>query len=203
MSDPPFHFGCILLAAGASKRMGQPKQLLPIAGRPLVAHAVAAALASPAWPVVVVLGADAEKIKPALAGLPLLIAQNYEWPEGLASSIRTGLVMLENFSTALDAVLIAPADLPAFSADSIAGLVAALRAGRHSIAAARYAGCIGSPALFARTHFSALHALRGEEGARSLLTAHAEAVVAVDLPELAFDLDTPDDYERFKQSKSL
>ena len=78
MSEAPFHFGCVLLAAGASKRMGQPKQLLPIAGRPLVAHVAAAALASPAWPVVVVLGADAEKIKPLLAGLPLLIAQNYE-----------------------------------------------------------------------------------------------------------------------------
>lgn len=200
MSEAPFHFGCVLLAAGASKRMGQPKQLLPIAGRPLVAHVAAAALASPAWPVVVVLGADAEKIKPLLAGLPLLIAQNYEWPEGLASSIRTGLVMLENFSQALDAVLIAPADLPAFSADAIMRLVAALRAGPYSIAAARYAGRLGSPALFARVHFAALHALHGEEGARSLLTAHADAVAAVDLPELALDLDTPGDYERLKQA---
>jgi CTP:molybdopterin cytidylyltransferase MocA len=202
MSESSFHFGCILLAAGASTRMGQPKQLLPIAGRPLVAHAAAAALASSAWPVVVVLGADAEKIRPALAGLPLLIAQNHGWPEGLASSIRTGLIMLENFSTALDAVLIAPADLPAFSADAIARLVAAFRAGPHDIAAARYAGRLGSPALFARAHFIALHALRGEEGARALLTAHAEAVAAVDLPELALDLDTPDDYERFKQSRN-
>jgi len=202
MSEAPFHFGCVLLAAGASKRMGQPKQLLPIAGRPLVAHAAVAALASPAWPVVVVLGADADKIKPALAGLPLLIAQNHEWPEGLASSIRTGLVMLENFSTALDAVLIAPADLPAFSANCIARLVAALREGRHGIAAARYAGRLGSPALFSRAHFAALHALRGEEGARPLLTAHADAVAAVDLPELALDLDTPEDYERFTKGSN-
>lgn len=202
MSETPFHFGCILLAAGASHRMGQPKQLLSIAGRPLVAHVAAAALASPAWPVVVVLGADAEKIKPALAGLPLLIAQNYEWPEGLASSIRTGLVMLENFSTALDAVLIAPADLPAFSADAIMRLVAVLRAGPHSIVAARYAGCIGSPALFARVHFPALHALRGEEGARALLADNTDAVAAVDLPEFALDLDTPDDYERFTKGST-
>jgi molybdenum cofactor cytidylyltransferase len=202
MSEAPFHFGCILLAAGASKRMGQPKQLLPIAGRPLIAHVAAAALASSAWPVVVVLGADAEKIRPALAGLPLLIAQNHSWPEGLASSIRTGLIMLENFSQALDAVLIAPADLPAFSADAIARLVAALRAGHHSIAAARHAGRLGSPALFSRVHFATLHALRGEEGARALLMTHANTVAAVDLPELALDLDTPDDYERFRQSRS-
>jgi molybdenum cofactor cytidylyltransferase len=197
MSEPSFRFGCILLAAGASKRMGQPKQLLPIAGRPLVAHVAMAALASPAWPVVVVLGADAEKIRPALAVFPLLIAQNHDWPEGLASSIRTGLIMLENFSATLDAVLIAPADLPAFSADAIMRLVAAFRATHHHIAAARYAGRLGSPALFARAHFAALHALRGEEGARALLIAHADDVAAVDLPELALDLDTPDDYERF------
>lgn len=202
MIENSFHFGCILLAAGASERMGQPKQLLPIAGQPLVAHAAAAALASPAWPVVVVLGADAEKIRPVLAHFPLLIAQNYDWPEGLGSSIRTGLIMLENFSQSLDAVLIAPADLPAFSADAIARLVAALRAGHHSIAAARYDGHLGSPALFARAHFAALHALRGEDGARALLTAHADAVAAVDLPELALDLDTPEDYERFTKENN-
>jgi molybdenum cofactor cytidylyltransferase len=176
--------------------MGQPKQLLPIAGRPLVAHAAEAALASPAWPVVVVLGAHAEKIRPALARLPLLIAQNPGWAEGLASSIRAGLATLETFSRTLDAVLIAPADLPAFSAGAIAKLVAALHATGHSIAAARYAGRLGSPALFARSHFASLRALRGDEGARPLLAVHA--VAAVDLPELALDLDTPADYEKFR-----
>src|SRR5580693_2630108 len=138
MSEPNFRFGCILLAAGASTRMGQPKQLLPVAGRPLIAHAASAALDSPAWPVVVVLGAHAEKIRPALARLPLLIAQNPAWQEGLASSIRTGLATLENFSRTLDAVLIAPADLPAFSAAAIARLVAAYHTTGHGIAAARY-----------------------------------------------------------------
>jgi molybdenum cofactor cytidylyltransferase len=178
--------------------MGQPKQLLPIAGRPLVAHAAEAALASPAWPVVVVLGAHAEKIRPALARLPLLIAQNPGWAEGLASSIRAGLATLETFSRTLDAVLIAPADLPAFSAGAIAKLVAALHATGHSIAAARYAGRLGSPALFARSHFASLRALRGDEGARPLLAAHAGAIAAVDLPELALDLDTPADYEKLQ-----
>jgi molybdenum cofactor cytidylyltransferase len=199
MSEPHFHFGCILLAAGASTRMGEPKQLLPIAGRPLIAHAAAAALGSPAWPVVVVLGAHAEKIRPALARLPLLIAQNPAWQEGLASSIRTGLDALEIFSRTLDAVLIVPADLPAFSAAAVARLVAAYHTAGHDIAAARYAGHLGSPALFARAHFASLRALHGDQGARTLLAAHADTVAAVDLPELELDLDTPADYKHLKQ----
>jgi molybdenum cofactor cytidylyltransferase len=202
MSEPRFHFGCILLAAGASTRMGQPKQLLPIAGRPLIAHAAAAALGSPAWPVVVVLGAHAEKIRPSLARLPLLIVQNPAWQEGLASSIRTGLAALENFSPAFDAVLIVPADLPAFSADTVARLVAAHHATGHGIAAARYAGRLSSPALFARAHFASLRALRGDEGARRLLAAHADTVAAVDLPELELDLDTPADYEHLTRGST-
>ncbi len=196
MSETPFRFGCILLAAGASTRMGRPKQLLPIAGQPLVARAAEAALASPAWPVVVVLGAHAAEIHPALARLPVLIAENTAWAEGLGSSIRTGLTALEKFSRSLDAALIALADQPAFSADAVARLVAAHRTNNSGLTAARYAGRLGVPALFARKHFPLLHALRGDEGARAILTAHSTDVAAVDLPELAFDLDTPADYEK-------
>jgi CTP:molybdopterin cytidylyltransferase MocA len=197
MSETPFRFGCILLAAGASTRMGRPKQLLPVAGQPLVARAAEAALASPAWPVVVVLGAHAAEIHPALARLPVLIAENAAWAEGLGSSIRAGLAALEKFSRTLDAALIALADQPAFSADAVARLVAAHRTNNSGLTAARYAGRLGVPALFARKHFSLLHALRGDEGARAILAAHAGQVTAVDLPELALDLDTPADYEKF------
>jgi molybdenum cofactor cytidylyltransferase len=197
MSEPPFRFGCILLAAGASTRMGRPKQLLPVAGQPLVARAAGAALASPAWPVVVVLGAHAEKIRPVLAHLPVLIAENPGWAEGLGSSIRAGVAALEKFSRSLDAALIALADQPAFSADAVARLVAAHETNGPGLTAARYAGRLGVPALFARKHFPALHALRGDEGARAILAAHAEQVAAVDLPQLALDLDTPADYEKF------
>jgi len=188
------HFGAVILAAGASTRMGEPKQLLPLEGRPLLVRAVEAALASPAWPVVVVVGAHADKIRPVLARHPVLVAENPAWAEGMASSLRAGIDTLRQFSRSLDAALIALCDQPAFSAEAIAHLVAAQRTTGRSIVAARYAERLGAPALFLREHFAALAALTGEEGARTLLQQHADRVAAVDLPELAIDLDTPGDY---------
>ena len=178
--------------------MGTPKQLLELDGKPLLVRAVETALASPAWPVVVVLGAHAEKIRPSLARLPVLVTENPAWAEGMAASIRAGVTTLQQFSRHLDAALLALCDQPAFSADTIAQLVAAQRTSGRSIVAARYAGRQGAPALFLREHFPALTALTGEEGARALLNDHPERVAAVDLPELALDLDAPDDLAKLK-----
>jgi molybdenum cofactor cytidylyltransferase len=187
-------FGAVILAAGASTRMGTPKQLLELEGKPLVVRAVEAALASPAWPVVVVLGAHEEQIRPGLARLPVLIAENAAWSEGMASSIRTGVMTLGQFSRAIDAVVIALCDQPAFSAAVIAQLVAAQRTTGRSIVAAHYHGRNGAPALFMREHFPALTALTGEEGARALLNGDPSQIATVDLPALALDLDTPGDF---------
>ena len=189
----PFRFGVVILAAGASSRMGAPKQLLALEGRPLLVRAAEAALASPAWPVIVVLGARAEQIRPVLARLPVLVTENPAWSEGMAASIRAGVTTLQQFSRHLDGVVIALCDQPAFSAASIARLVAAQRQTGRSIVAARYSGRHGAPALFLREHFPTLAALTGEEGARALLNADPARVAPVDLPELAVDLDTPED----------
>ncbi len=186
-----YRFGAVILAAGASTRMGEPKQLLELDGRPLLVRAVEAALASPAWPVVVVLGAQAERIRPVLAKLPVLVAENPEWSEGMAASIRAGVRTLTQFSRGLDGALVALCDQPAFGPGTIAALAAAQRATGRSIVAARYAGRRGAPALFGRTHFATLTNLTGEAGARALLNGPEGEVAAVDLPELSLDLDTP------------
>ena len=201
-NSPVLRFGAVILAAGASTRMGAPKQLLELRGKPLLVHAVEAALASPAWPVVVVLGAHAEKIEPTLARLPVLVVENEAWTEGMASSIRSGIGTLRQFSRALDAALIALCDQPAFSAATIMQLVAAQRDTGRSIVASRYAGRQGAPALFLREHFPALAALTGEEGARTLLNGDSSRVAAVDLPALAVDLDTPADFAALQQTKT-
>lgn len=197
-SPARFRFGAVILAAGSSSRMGTPKQLLEIEGRPLIVRAVEAALASPAWPVVVVLGAHAEKIRPALARLPVLIAENPAWSEGMAASIRTGITTLGQFSRTLDGALLALCDQPAFSTDVITQLAAAQTRSGRGIVAARYSGRNGAPALFLRNHFPTLAGLTGEEGARALLNGNPTEVAPVDLPELAVDLDTPEDFARAK-----
>jgi molybdenum cofactor cytidylyltransferase len=195
----PLRFGAVILAAGASTRMGTPKQLLELDGQPLLVRAVDAALASEAWPVVVVVGANAEAIRPLLARRPILLAENAAWAEGMASSIRAGVATLRQFSRALDGAVIALCDQPAFSADTIAQLVAAQQATGRSIVAARYGGRQGAPALFLREHFPTLAALTGEEGARALLNDDPTRVAAVELPALALDLDTPADFAAAKR----
>lgn len=198
--SPEFRFGAVILAAGASTRMGTPKQLLPVEGRPLIVRTVEAALASPAWPVIVVLGARAEQIRPVLARLPVLIAENPAWAEGMAASIRAGLTTLRQFSRALDGVLVALCDQPGFSAGTIEQLLAAQRQHGRGIVAAHYHGRNGAPAFFLREHFPALAALTGEEGARALLNGTPESVTSVDLPALGVDLDTPADYTALQKA---
>lgn len=198
MADGISRFGVVILAAGASTRMGQPKQLLEVGGQPLLVRTVQAALASPAWPVVVVLGANAEQIRPALARLPLLITENPAWAEGMAASIRAGVATVQQFSRQIEAAVIALCDQPAFSAATIMQLVAAQRATGRSIVAARYAQRHGAPALFLREHFPTLTHLTGEEGARALLNDHPDRIASVNLPELAVDLDTPADLAAFR-----
>jgi molybdenum cofactor cytidylyltransferase len=194
-APPP---GFILLAAGASRRLGQPKQLLPIEGEPLVVRAARAALAVPVWPVIVVLGANAPLIRPLLLPLPVLIAENPEWSEGMASSIRCGVATLESFSRSIDSVVIAACDQPAMTAEVLSRLIEAYRKAGRSICAARYRSRLGVPAVFDRRWFPSLATLSGDTGARGLL-AEADArgdAAAIDLPELAHDIDEPGDYER-------
>lgn len=196
-STPAPRCGLILLAAGASTRMGRPKQLIPVEGRPLLERAVLAGLAVPVWPIVVVLGAHADSLRPTLARHPVLIAENPAWAEGMASSLRAGLATLDAFSPRIDFALVALCDQPAFSADTIRRLLATQAETGRSLVAARYQGHLGAPALFSREHFAALSALTGDEGARKLMTRiPPETIAAVDLPEFALDLDTPDDVAR-------
>lgn len=188
----------VILAAGASSRMGRPKQLLPVEGQPLLTRAVAACLDVSAWPVVVVLGAHAGQVRPSITRFPVLIAENEAWSEGMASSIRTGLSTVSSFSRAIDAVMITLCDQPALRSATLQRLIDEQRRTNASIVAARYGGRLAVPALFTRRHFPALAALSGDEGARSVLNAApASTVTAVDCPELAVDFDTPEDYARY------
>lgn len=195
--QPPFRLGAIVLAAGGSSRMGSTKQLLEIGGKALVSRAVDAVLGSRADPVVVVLGADAERVRAAIARRPVVTVVNADWPEGLSSSIRAGLSALLSAAPGLDAVVVALCDQPALSSEALARL-AALHRSTGRIAAARYGGRNGAPAVFGREHFAALGALSGDQGARALLNGRPEAVAALDLPELGADLDTPADLRAWR-----
>jgi CTP:molybdopterin cytidylyltransferase MocA len=159
-----------------------------------VVRAAEAALASRGWPVVVVLGAHADLIRPLLATRPVLIAENPAWSEGMASSLRAGIAVIQQFSRGMDAAMFALCDQPAFSGATVDRFVETQRITGRSIVAARYSGRNGAPALFLREHFAALATLTGEEGARAMLNQKPEYVASIDLPEFAIDLDTPEDF---------
>jgi molybdenum cofactor cytidylyltransferase len=195
-----FKLGAVVLAAGGSSRMGTTKQLVCIEGKSLVARAADAALRSGADPVVVVVGADAARVRAEVAFLPILSVLNSQWATGLASSIRVGIGALLEAEPELDAVLVTPCDQPALSAEVISRLTD-LHRSTGRIAAARYDGRNGAPAVFGRADFGALAGLTGDAGARRLLNSDSGNVASAEMPELGSDLDTPADYTAWVSSR--
>jgi molybdenum cofactor cytidylyltransferase len=190
--------GLVILAAGASMRMGAAKQLLPFRGRTLLRHTTEEALASACRPIVVVLGAHAERLQQEITELPVQVVVNARWSEGMGTSIRAGIEALTAGpgGDEVGAAVLAVCDQPFFSAGIIHELIAATPAFRHALVAASYEGTRGTPALFSRSLFPELLALDGHEGARRVIQAHPDETLAIPFPEGALDVDTPEDYAR-------
>jgi len=180
----------VVLAAGASTRFGSPKQLVRVAGRPLLHSALARAADVAGSAVSVVLGAHAAELTPLLTHSQALIVINRDWREGIASSIRAGVSRLP---PSCNAVLLMLADQAAVTAEDLKRLVSAWRRQPDYIVAARYGMTTGVPAVFPRSVFSDLGALRGDTGARALLQRNPDRVVRVPMASAAIDIDTPED----------
>jgi molybdenum cofactor cytidylyltransferase len=190
--------GLIILAAGASTRMGTPKQLLTYRGCTLIRHMAEVAIASVCQPIAIVLGANGERIKPEISQFPLQIVENQQWQEGMSSSIQVGLEALLAVNQHLDAVAIALCDQPFVSPQTLNQLVEAYHLTGKPIIASEYAGTFGVPALFSRTLFSELMNLKNTEGAKQLIKRHIHEVFSIPFPDGAIDIDTPKDYEQLK-----
>lgn len=195
MHEPASMTGAVVLAAGGSSRLGQPKQLLRVSGATLLERTVDALLADARiWPVVVVLGASGPEVRAAVARRPVLFAENAAWAEGMASSLRTGLGTLRQFSRGVNAALFALCDQPAFDVQVVRQLVDAYTRNPTGAVAAVYDGHAGAPAILSRDMFPALEQLTGDQGARKLLAQlPPSALKTLDLPQLAIDVDTPED----------
>lgn len=191
----------IILAAGASRRMGQPKQLLPVSGHPLLRGVARAAVDARVGPVCVVLGANAEKIRPSLDGLMVDTIVNDAWEEGMGASIRAGLTAMAHLLPALRGIIVALGDQPGMSAAHLLRLIQTQYDSGKSIVASRCAGKLSPPVWFAPTHFPALRTLCGDAGARALLQANPRETAVVDADDLS-DLDTPDDYAEFLKRRA-
>lgn len=182
----------VVLAAGRSRRMGQNKLLLPLAGKPLLAHAVDAALGSLAAEVWVVLGARAETIRRALGKRPVRFLENPRWAEGQATSLQAALERLPDWSAG---VLFLAGDMPLVSAVHLDRLIG--HWGPAAVVWSGYGEGRGIPALFGSGTFPAFQGLRGDGGGRMLAGRFPETVVTAPFPPL--DVDTPADYEEVRR----
>lgn len=186
--------GALILAAGGSTRLGQPKQLLAIGGESLVQRAIRVATDAGCAPIVAVVGDQRERIEANLRQTSAQIVHNADWERGVGGSIRCGLGQLLK----LDAVVVMACDQPLVDAALIRALIAESETSAKPIVTCSYAQTLGIPALFDRSCFEALRELPDDSGAKPLIEADLSRVARVEFEAAALDIDTPADAARLQ-----
>ena len=193
----------IILAAGASRRLGRPKQLVQVGGERLLDRAVRVVTESGIGPIVVVLGAHREAVLAEAmpqADFPLVrTVFNPNWERGIGSSIQLGARAALDQSSAVDGLMILVCDQPLLSVRHIVALLSAFApSGQQVIAASIYAGTIGIPAVFPSSYFERLKNLDGDTGARSILRDPSSRIRPIVFEGGERDIDTAQDLAAFE-----
>ncbi|HUD74323.1 MAG TPA: nucleotidyltransferase family protein [Terracidiphilus sp.] len=184
----------IVLAAGASRRLGQPKQLLMHGGEMMIERAIRLVNEAGAAPVITVLGAFHELIREAVQLSNFTPVINNAWNQGISTSIQAGLAALLDGDPQTPGALILACDQPRLSAEHLRAMLEAFCAeAAPAIVASSYQGVLGIPAVFPREVFAELCALRGDKGARSLLMQPPCPLVALPFSGGEIDIDLPAD----------
>jgi CTP:molybdopterin cytidylyltransferase MocA len=189
----------IILAAGGSRRLGQPKQLLAYRGETLLNRAIRIAAEAGASPVLPVLGADFESIRNSIQSSTAIPVHNDRWRQGMGSSIVAGMRSLGVCAPDAEAALLMSCDQPRLTAEHLHALIVAFGSqASPAIAASAYAGVNGVPAVFPRETFDQLRGLHGDKGARSIIEAATCPVVAIGFPDGDLDIDAPEDLAKLE-----
>lgn len=190
-------FAAILLAAGSSSRLGQPKQLVRVAGESLVRRAACQLLNLNPVSAIVVTGFASDAVKHELYDLPVRFARNDNWEQGMGGSIACGI---QNISEEVDGALITVCDQWRIEDIDLIQLISAWSSDISSISVAswhdRKTFIYGVPALFARKYFRELKILKGNKGAKTLIGQHLNEVQFIEMENAACDLDRPEDLEQ-------
>lgn len=195
MNDIPI----ILLAAGGSGRMGQPKQLLRWGNSTLIENRVEILLDC-GNPLYVVLGSEAKKISSLLKKYPVRLVFNPHWEKGMGTSVASGMKQLLAELPSADAVLFALVDQPLVTASHFCLLIEKIEVGKEQILVSRSdSGWEGVPAVFDRFYFTELENLDGKLGAKTLIGKHPENVISINAGNLLADMDTPERYRELQE----
>ena len=188
----------IVLAAGESKRMGRPKQLLEWRGRPLLQHALESLINSAVDEIILVLGHEADRIREALPALPIKIVINPDYQQGMASSLRRGLLATDRSS---EAFLVLLADQPGIGPEIVNTIIRSFRQAdpKRGLVRPVYRGRRGHPVLIGAQYRKEALRLTGDVGARQILMNHPEDILEVEMESdvILRDIDTPDEYQEY------
>jgi molybdenum cofactor cytidylyltransferase len=188
----------ILLAAGESKRMGRPKQLLEWRGKTLLQHSLESLINSDADEIILVLGHEADRIRKSLSALPIKTVINPDYKQGMASSLRHGLLAMDRGS---EAFLVLLADQPGIGPEVINILIRTFQQAdpKRGIVRPVYRGLQGHPVLIGVRYLQEALQLQGDVGARRILMNHPEDILEIDLDRDAVlkDIDTPEEYQKY------
>lgn len=193
----------IILAAGSSSRLGQPKQLLTYQSQSLLQHIVSLVSILPSVTPAVVIGANREIIEANLLSADIKIIINDEWQQGMASSIKAGLRAMLETNPSLDGCLFAVCDQPYISTALLNEIIAVHAQTGKGIIAAAYADTLGTPVFFSKKYFDNLLALNNDEGAKKIIRQYAADVASVPFPNGEVDIDTLEDYHRLLNAEPI
>lgn len=188
----------IILAAGASSRMGAPKQLLLVDGKTLIKRICETAMDTPCHPIVTVLGANRNLIRKETDRMPITVIDNPQWENGMSSSIKMGLAGAYMTEKAIEAAIFLTVDMPYVNAELINKMIEKAESDEKiEIVACKYDSQMGIPVLFKRTLFTDLLELTGDEGAKKIVMKNKDKTAFINFPEGKLDLDTIDEYRNF------
>lgn len=203
----PYKISAMVLAAGQSSRFndgkegGRNKLLEPVAGKPMLRHAVEAALASAADPVIVVTGNESAEIRAVLCDLPVIFCDNPDFSNGFSSSLKCGL---NTVPEDCDGTLILLGDMPGVNARLLDRMIAGFDpAGDRAIVVATHSGQRGNPVLWARRFFGEMRNLAGDKGARSLFGHYPGLICEVEADNDAplTDIDTQEALQAYQEQR--
>ncbi len=183
----------ILLAAGASKRLGKPKQLLKLGENFLINHIIGVMNRSAGSRIYVVLGAYADDIKQVLTGDNINVVFNPDWEKGLGSTIKTGLRAAINHTENLDSVVFLTVDQIELAPGNIDNLIELRKKTFADIVASEYDNTTGIPALFSKKFFPEILSLPDSQGCNSIIKKYSDIAAAVPFPGGGTDVDYPSD----------